>query len=259
MAYDEDEDDYQGGPITADSYSPMLDGSEYKGGPGSGHAVRVMNCGQQYDGHWKDDHEHGFGHLKVSPDPTIYAKSDNRGSEYSGEWQAGMRHGAGTHTWSGGSTYEGQWSSDVKEGKGKLTLANGNTYDGEWKANQRHGWGVYKVAKPTIGGIAVYEGEWYKDVIHGRGTTRVFDGAVEISRYEGGKRVGEGVRWIDQQTLLKPDGTRKLPPVGASEEDEAGPWKLVDGLEAGVIDDAGAAAIASSLALPVPTFPFHES
>ena len=239
-----DDDDEPYGP---DSYSPFVKGSEYKGGIGHGHAKRVMNCGQQFDGQWKDDHEHGNGHLTC-----------DSGSSYNGGWEEGKRHGEGTHAWPSGAQYEGQWTGDRKEGKGKITLASGNTYDGEWKANQRHGWGVFKVAKPNIGGLAVYEGEWYKDSMSGRGTTRCFDGALEISRYESNRRVGEGVRWVDAATLKKKaDGTIQ-PPVGASETDYSGPWRLKDGLEVEVIDAATAASIAAALELPVPKFPFHE-
>ena len=201
-----------------------------------------------YKGGYKDDEEHGYGILKTVS-----------GSSYEGEWVEGKYHGEGTYSWPSGSQYQGQWVEGRKEGHGVLTLYSGNVYDGQWLDGKRHGWGVYRVARPACGGLAVYEGEWSKDERTGRGITLGADApgalgcsiaaTLEISRYENGKRVGQGVRWVDpssfkSRTPLKPGETPTY----------TGPWRLVDGREIEEIDDAAAESIANDLGLQVPTF-----
>mmetsp|Transcript_34144 Transcript_34144/g.67981 ORF Transcript_34144/g.67981 Transcript_34144/m.67981 type:complete len:235 (-) Transcript_34144:272-976(-) len=219
-------------PIGPDVYSPFTKASQYQGGPGGGHASREFKCGQHFEGYWKDDEQEGKGHLTTTA-----------GSEYDGEWQAGKWHGKGTYKWQSGSVYAGQWVEGKKQGHGTLTLYSGNTYEGEWKADTRHGWGVYKVHRPTAGGCAVYEGEWANDQCTGRGTSKGFDGAVEINRYENGKRVGAGVRWLDPSRVKLGEAT--------------GPFRLTDGREGDLMEEAEAVAIAQEIGVPLPQLPFH--
>ena len=215
-------------PDGPDVYSPYTPDSAYQGGPGGGHAKREYECGMRFDGHWKNDDEYGPGTLQV-----------DTGSSYVGEWHAGLFHGEGKYAWASGSVYEGQWVEGRKEGRGKLTLYSGNTYQGEWVKDQRHGWGLYKVAKPTAGGIAVYEGEWVKDDRTGKGTTKGIDGALEINKYENGMRVGDGVRWLNASRLKA--------------NEPSGPFRLKDGKEIKGITATEAEGIAKSLGLPVPS------
>lgn len=216
-------------------------GSEYHGGPGGGRGVRQFKSGQHFDGGWQDDEQQGHGVLTTQ-----------EGTAYDGEWDAGQFHGHGRYQWQSGTVYEGQWSRGVKEGAGKLTQYNGNeqtgftlvsTYEGQFRADERHGSGLYKVVKPTIGGLAVYEGEWAAGRREGVGTQRGTDGHVEISRYKNDLPVGEGARWLDP-SLLKPG-------------DFQGPVRLADGKEVEDIDESAAAAIAKALGVAAPTFPFH--
>jgi len=216
-----------------DVYSPFTKDSEYQGGPGSGHAVRHMQCGQDFDGYWKDDEPEGPGQVTTTA-----------GSSYHGQWQVGKWHGEGTYKWPSGSSYSGQWVEGKKEGKGKQILYSGNSYDGEWKADKRHGWGLFTVAKPTTAGVVVYEGEWVHDLFTGKGTAKGVDGALEINRYQDGKRIGEGVRWLDPNRVKPGEST--------------GPFRLTDGKEGEEIDPAEAEAIAQAIGVPVPQFPFHE-
>ena len=234
-----------GDPDGPDLYSPFTRGSEYHGGPGGGNVERHFQCGMHYKGGYKDDEEHGQGKLTT-----------DSGSSYEGNWQDGKYHGEGTYQWPSGSSYKGQWVEGRKEGRGAFTLYNGNVYDGDWVNDQRHGWGVYTVAKPTCGGLSIYEGEWVKDLRTGRGTTLGADApgslgsataaTLEISRYDDGKRVGEGVRWLD--------GSKFKAPRPGDDPIFTGPWRLQDGREVEEIDDATADAIAKSLDLEVPTF-----
>ena len=68
-----------------------------------------------------------------------------------------------------------------------------------------------------------------------------------MSRFSAeGKRVGEGVRFLDPSLLKAP-----LPADGPS------PIRIVDGKEAEEIDAEAAEKICASLGVPVPSFPFH--
>ena len=141
------------------------------------------------------------------------------------------------------SVYAGQWQEGKKHGKGKLTLYSGNCYDGQWKADKRHGWGMYTVAEPTTAGMAAYEGEWVEDARTGRGISKGKDGHVELCTYNDGKRVGEGVRLLDESKLK------------ASEP--KGPFVLIDGKVGDEISMAEAEAIAGRIGFKgLPTLPW---
>ena len=92
-------------------------------------------------------------------------------------------------------------------------------------------------------GLVRYEGEWEQDARTGKGISTGGDGHVELSRYDNGLRVGEGVRLMDETRLDKWDN------------DERGPWRMQDGVEVEVIDVDTAAAIAQSLGLELPRDP----
>ena len=203
--------------------------SSYHGGTGGGDARREFACGQYFDGRWENDEQEGHGSLKTKD-----------GNSYEGEWSGGNMHGQGTYTWSSGSSYSGQWEGGIKHGEGTLTLYSGNVYTGQWRNGKRHGWGTLTVAKPTIGSVARYEGEWVDDARTGKGTTINYDGHVELSRYENGQRVGEGLRVLDP--------ARKKP----FDETFPGPFRLMDGKEVEMVDLPTAEGIAKSLGLAMP-------
>lgn len=88
-----------------------------------------------------------------------------------------------------------------------------------------------------------YEGEWEHDARTGKGISTGGDGHVELSRYDNGLRVGDGVRLMDETRLMKWDN------------EEHGPWRMKDGVELAVIDVEEAAAIAKGLGLELPRDP----
>ena len=47
--------------------------------------------GSRYYGDWKEDREHGYGHLSNADGTAAYA----------GEWRHGKRHGHGRQVWAG--------------------------------------------------------------------------------------------------------------------------------------------------------------
>ena len=101
------------------------------------------------------------------------------------------------------------------------------------------------VAKPTIAGLAAYEGEWVQDARTGRGISMGADGHLELCRYEDGKRVGEGVRILDESKLKA--------------SDLKGPFKLTDGKVCwDEISMAEAEAVAASIGFKsgLPSFPW---
>ena len=254
-------------PDGRDMYTSFEPGSEYHGGPGGGRVVRKFLCGMHYEGHYEDDQENGNGKLLMAD-----------GAWYDGEWKDGSFHGQGTQRTASGSVYIGQHCEGKRHGQGTLTLAanqlGARIYRGAFVDNQRHGWGSFTVEKPSRGGTAIYEGEWDHDQQTGRGYLLGaddpgcvdLDGAatLEITRFVNGKKVGEGVRWCDPRKIVRdkkgapaneyrdPRGQRVQLPQSLF----YGPWRLMDGKEAGEIDDRAATAIAKSLGLTVPSFPF---
>ena len=223
--------------------------STYHGGPGEGYGKRSFNSGQYVEGHWKDEEQEGFGSLTTK-----------EGSSYTGEWQRGIMHGEGKYAFqkaqgkfgqnaTGQSGYVGQWSDGKFHGRGRRVLYNGNDYDGEWKKNKRHGWGMYRVANPTVGGLAAYEGEWVSDARTGKGISKGTDGHLEVCTYENGLRRGEGVRIIDKTVLkgcLKDERAYKLSHL-----------RLVDGEEMEELEEAEAEALAAKIGIsPLPSHPW---
>ena len=81
------------------------------------------------------------------------------------------------------------------------------------------------------GSGATFQGRWRRGQFHGAGCYTHEDGSAEVGRYEDGRDVGAGARWL-------PDRSRA--------------WRLVDGQQAGEIPLDEAAAIADTLGLPVP-------
>ncbi len=243
--------------------------SEYHGGPGSGKVVRKFHCGMYFEGNYADDHENGFGLLRMSD-----------GSTYEGEFKDGKFHGEGTHVAKCGTVYTGQYVNGLREGHGTLTLAANHlgkrVYTGAFLGNQRHGWGLFSVENPSCGGPAIYEGMWVRDKQTGKGYMvgaaspgcLDLDGAatIDMSRFVDGRKVGEGVRWCDTRTrpvdehgspaseYRDPTGQRvRLPDGGLY----YGPWRLKDGKEVANIDAAAAKQIAKSLGLVANcSFPF---
>lgn len=222
--------------------------STYHGGPGEGFGRRSFNSGQYFEGRWKDEEQEGRGTLVT-----------NEGTSYEGDWQRGIMHGEGKYAFqkaegkfgnnaTGQSGYIGQWSEGKFHGKGRRVLYNGNDYDGEWKKNKRHGWGMYRVAKPTTGGLAAYEGEWVADARTGKGTSLGADGHLEVNIYENGIRKGEGVRILDMSLLkgpLKDERAYKLPHI-----------RLMDGEEMEQLEPEQAEAIAAKIGVPLPSHPW---
>ena len=106
------------------------------------------------------------------------------------------------------------------------------------------GWGLYIVAKPTIGGLAAYDGEWVDDARTGRGTTKGYDGHMELGRYVNGVRDGEAVRLVDESKLKK--------------DEPKGPFRMMDGKVLEEITEEEALVIAQRLGFkgPLPTFPW---
>lgn len=120
------------------------------------------------------------------------------------------------------------------------------SYDGQWKDNKRHGWGVYTVKEVTPFSIQRYEGEWFEDARTGKGITTGADGHMEMSVYENGIRVGEGVRLMNESMLLPYDNEQR------------GPWRLQDAgydREIEEIEVEEAAAIAKRIGLELPRDP----
>ena len=256
--------------------------SEYHGGPGQGYGVRHFSGGakaergQSYQGYWKDDEQEGKGSLQTH-EGTKYDGEWKVGAMHGegtyafqvrnslpGCWclcvpcrrpfSTRAAHAPCPARWQKyrlvnkhqkRSTYSGQWADGKKHGRGKLTLYSGNSYDGDWRDNKRHGWGLYVVAKPTIAGIAAYEGEWVEDARTGRGMSKGADGHLEICAYEDGKRVGEGVRILDESKLK----------TGSTEP--KGPFRLTDGKLGEEIPVGVAEGIAAKLGFKaLPSFPW---
>jgi len=241
--------------------------SEYHGGKGAGEVERKFLCGMYYKGRYEDDHENGWGKWTTES-----------GHTYEGNWKDGKQHGHGKYTTSSGSVYEGEWVGGKKEGQGCYTLAplaqvGTREYRGAFETDQRHGWGVYTAQSPTCSGILTYAGEWWRDKQTGRGyglsaqepgCCDLMASALDISRFDDGKKVGEGVRWMDPAKIVRnADGSHSAEyrdPAGSRVRLPKplyyGPWRLEDGVDVGEIDEAAAQAIAKRLGLTVPTFPF---
>lgn len=225
--------------------------STYHGGPGEGHGIRQFNSGQHFDGHWKDEEQEGRGSLTTK-----------EGTSYHGDWSKGMMHGQGKYTFlanpkAGGqaSGYDGEWSEGQFHGRGKLVLYSGNSYDGEWRKNKRNGWGIYRVAKPIVGGLAVYEGQWVDDARTGKGMSKGADGHIEVCIYENGLRVGEGVRILDPSLLHTITGP--LLKGEAKNFYKTMFLRLEDGIEKEEIEQSAAEAIAAKVGFGhLPTLPW---
>ena len=112
------------------------------------------------------------------------------GDTYEGQWLAGKFHGRGKYTTATGNVYKGDFANDQFHGRGKYTFADGNVYDGEWVEEKRHGRG-----KDTYADGGSYDGEYANGQKHGMGTYTYADGEVDVSCYEAGADVGQGVRW----------------------------------------------------------------
>ena len=112
------------------------------------------------------------------------------GGMYEGQWLAGVRHGQGKNTSATGNVYEGEFVKDRRHGHGKYIFADGEAYEGEFVEDKKHGRGKMKKADGES-----YDGEYANNKKHGIGTYTYADGRVEVSCYEAGDEVGQGVRW----------------------------------------------------------------
>jgi hypothetical protein len=137
-----------------------------------------------------------------------------------GEWRA---------TASGPSErYVGEFVDDAFDGEGTYygpTTATAATATATATATAMNGGGGGR------GSGATFQGRWRRGQFHGAGCYTHEDGSAEVGRYEDGRDVGAGARWL-------PDRSRA--------------WRLVDGQQAGEIPLDEAAAIADTLGLPVP-------
>jgi hypothetical protein len=128
-----------------------------------------------------------------------------------------------------GSWYDGEFRHGSWHGSGKRTLGEGDFYDGEWQNGVRQGIGSY---------------------IYGHGTM------VEISRYERGQAVGEGVtfsKW-DKSTRSYTIATRVRNLV-----EDCGGYLKAKGVETlGHVSLKEAADIVHRLGGKMPDGPTHD-
>ena len=202
--------------------------STYHGGPGEGFGRRSFNSGQ---------------YLKARGRMRSNARANEGMGMARQAWRGQVCVSKGARKFGNNATdnlatlANGRRASFMWQGE--ASLYNGNDYDGEWKKNKRHGWGMYRVAKPTTGGLAAYEGEWVADARTGKGTSLGADGHLEVNIYENGIRKGEGVRILDMSLLkgpLKDEQAYKLPHI-----------RLMDGEEMEQLEPEQAEAIAAKI------------
>ena len=129
------------------------------------------------------------------------------GSMYEGQWLAGEKHGQGKNTEATGDVYEGGYVEGEKQGHGKFTFAGGDVYEGEFQKGDYHGRG-----KETYATGDSYDGEWVDNEKHGIGTFAYANGNVDVSCYEAGADVGQGVKWsADRATAWELQAGKKVP------------------------------------------------
>ena len=221
-----------------------------------GRGKQSYSDGSTYDGQWRDDKHHGVGVLEETDPRIVYdgcfkegepdgiCKMTSDQGEYHGQFVKGVRHGHGKQTLSDGSEYEGSFVNDLFDGQGRHRSAGGSYFDGQWRKGRFHGRGTYYnkfdgsvyqgdfknglsegSGKMRYANGDVYEGQWRKDRHHGLGKFLHRDGTQELSWYDQGDAVREGVRCYRAgpkagQTYRLRDGQRDGAPIAKAEAEK---------------------------------------
>jgi len=162
----------------------LRDGCKYSGdynadGLRHGRGTLEWENGDKYEGQFYNGMRHGVGKLAFAD-----------GSEYDGWWRYNRMDGHGTRRFPNGNLYVGNYVDGRRNGQGRHVFANGDQYVGEFKDDAMHGTGRYYFKNNES-----FEGAFNRGRKEGQGKYQWSDGTVDIIRYSGDVRIGEGVRY----------------------------------------------------------------